>query len=585
MSTQQSEDQVESGLDEEAAESSHQCENQQAHFDEEKAQDSAKALDNSDCTLESEGERQSISVDVVMSGENELISTDVNGAASHVTSQGENGIKENVATETSPVASPLLESHENSSCSFADSRDNDEAPVDLGQDEESYGAELADASPVEDIELALRKRKKSLERLCNVLMDERDKATSSLKEKDDNILRLRKLAFKSEQEKLSAKNQLAKALTRIVLAEKETSVTKEENAKLTAEIERMTKRIGELEEENSDLKCQLEKARGSHGLADEDKTAENADRVTLSRVDELEENADSGETPSVFEEPGDSRQDEPKPAETASVDENADGGDGKEKAKQERAAQRAAPNFQRHSFAGILPRPFHSFELPRQSSVEHRHERSDSFESDTGSESGVLPSPGIPYFMRTWDKSSLRKSGFSPVQFNYQPLPDSILQRRESWDAMRHGSLIRARTDRAHSFSSDSGFSETDIGARTMTNQTTEGLSREEHTSELNFVQDNACFDKRNDMPAGEIENGMTLLVSSVHAENTQDSRDLITEPTTSTREIHTNDIPLQGEDHDTLIDPSQKPEEEKREKVSDLVNIWNNRTTAVFDI
>ena len=72
--------------------------------------------------------------------------------------------------------------------------------------------------------------------------------------------------------------------------------------------------------------------------------------------------------------------------------------------------------------------------------------------------------------MRRAEKSTFLKSGFSPVQFNYQPLPESIsAHRRESWDAVRHASMIRARggsLNMAHSVSSNGQISEGDSGVR-----------------------------------------------------------------------------------------------------------------------
>ena len=63
------------------------------------------------------------------------------------------------------------------------------------------------------------------------------------------------------------------------------------------------------------------------------------------------------------------------------------------------------------------------------------------------------------------------KSGFSPVQFNYQPLLESIsAHRRESWDAVRHASMIRARggsLNMAHSISSNGQISRGDNGLET----------------------------------------------------------------------------------------------------------------------
>ena len=584
METHQTVKLMESDVDPETAKCNRQCENQETRIGEENSQMSRELSHTTASTLDSESGRQSTLVDV-MSGADKSNYIEINGSSEQRKNENQKVI---ISEETGHF--DVSNDPNEYSCSFDEKMPDDTeiagglTPNGLCKESNGTTESFAD-DDFSDTEKALRKRKKSLERLCDVLMDERDKATSSLKAKGDDILRLRKFALECEKEKMSAKSQLAKALTRTVQAEKETAITEEENAKLTAEIVKMTKRMQELEAENGQLKRQLEKARDSHAsFVEENKATVNVDSVTLSRVDELEENADSGENPIVFENGGDCQRGEAKPAEMESVDENVG-----ERAKQERAAMRTSPNFYRHSLAGSLPRPFHSIELPRQNSQENRQEQGDSLQPEATSEIGVNSSPGLPPFMKKPELSPIRKSGFSPVQFNYHPLPESILQRRESWDAMRHASWMRPRVDRSHSFSSDSGFGENDSGTRTFANQQVENVSREEHTNELTSARDSSCLDQKNDKREEEIEDKMScsLQASSLHSENTEDPKDLVSDPTAFARETHANDsgIPLGGNDHNISNDQSQEPGEERIEKVSDLVNIWNNRTIAVTEI
>ena len=90
--------------------------------------------------------------------------------------------------------------------------------------------------------------------------------------------------------------------------------------------------------------------------------------------------------------------------------------------------------------------------------------------------------------MRRAEKPTSLKSGFSPVQFNYHPLLESIsAHRRESWDAVRHASMIRARggsLNMAHSVSSNGKISEGDSGVRK--HEPLEGLSHDQHVNEFN---------------------------------------------------------------------------------------------------
>ncbi|KAJ7370468.1 hypothetical protein OS493_032032 [Desmophyllum pertusum] len=90
---------------------------------------------------------------------------------------------------------------------------------------------------------SLKTRKEELEQLCEVLMEERNRATGSLKEREDEVLRLRLRSVETEHEKVDLKTQLAKVLGRSDLLKNELESTKEENEKLRAEVERLRKRI------------------------------------------------------------------------------------------------------------------------------------------------------------------------------------------------------------------------------------------------------------------------------------------------------------------------------------------------------
>ena len=313
----------------------------------------------------------------------------------------------------------------------------------------------------------MRARKESLQRLCDVLMKVRDQATRALKEKNDEVLGLRKRLLESEAEKESVKTQLGEALDRSGLAEKKVINEEEENTRLQTEITRLTKKVEQLEAENGNLKSQLQQTSITNGVLNgENKMPLESETVALSYAGEP-----ASDVISTVDGAEDKSQGIPdvgtKESEIAAEPKRADGTKNHESdssdeevvRRRERAAKRTAPNFYRHSFAGSLPRPFHSFELPRQGSVSRedgaRNERSGSFHSDTSgesesSESGIHSVSGLPSFMRRPDKPTFRKSGYSPVQFSFQPLPESITHRRESWDAARYtrprgGSLSRAR--------------------------------------------------------------------------------------------------------------------------------------------
>ena len=559
---------------------------------------------------------------VVVSQGNEISSIDseVNfgtSDASPVAAQEENGadaVTSAEAESTADIFSAITSQEENGPVvsngneipSHESELTSDTSPESLAAQEENVSDAGVSGDIVTGDFLALKKRKESLQELCDVLMEERDRATSSLKEKNDEVLRLRKLALDSEQEKGNFRNQLAKALGRSVLAEKEVINAKEENENLRAEIVRLTKRIEELEAENTDLKSQLEKTRANQDYVPTD----HSESVPLSHVDELQEEPPFIVTPSAGEDE-DKRQeipnvadntetaDEPKRAEVASTDdanESESAASENVVRRRDRAAKRAAPNYFRHSLAGSLPRPYHSYELPRQSSREDasQHERSGSFHSDTSGESaesegGSNPASSLPNFMRRADKPSFLKSGYSPVQFNYHPLPESISHRRESFDAhmmrARGGSWSRTRSSSSDGDSIDSG---------TRNHEPMERLSREQHANELISAPDDldGGLKKRADEIETE-EYGVTVQITSMPApdvtkddDNSKNSKDLISEPTASTQESHAN-FPLQGEEHVESNDRLQvhAEEQEKREHVSDLVNIWNRRTSEVIDI
>lgn len=447
----------------------------------------------------------------------------------------------------------------------------------------------------------MRARKESLQRLCDVLMEERDQATRALKEKDDEVLRLRKRLLESEAEKESVKTQLGEALDRSGLAEKKVINEQEENTRLQTEIMRLTKKVEQLEAENGNLKSQLQQTSITNGvLNDENKMPLESETVTLSyagepafdvlsTVDGAEDK--SQEIPDIGTKESEIA-DEPKRAD-GTKNHESDSSNEEVVRRRERAAKRTAPNFYRHSFAGSLPRPFHSFELPRQGSVSRedgaRNERSGSFHSDTSgesesSESGIHSVSGLPSFMRRPDKPTFRKSGYSPVQFSFQPLPESITHRRESWDATRYtrprgGSLSRARES---SESESSG-----IGS----------LSSVVHNeNELNSAPDHLDGGQGESKEEIESEKGsVTVHVSSLpstdshsNAENSQNSEDLISGTVISIDESPPNVSLQNGEKLDSnwsSQDQEHPEEDEKKESVSELVNIWNKKTTEVLDV
>ena len=444
-----------------------------------------------------------------------------------------------------------------------------------------------------------RARKESLQRLFDVLIKVRDQATRVLKEENDEVLRLRKRLSESEAEKESVKTQLGEALDRSGLAEKKVINEQEENTTLQKEITRLTKKVEQLEAENGNLKSQQTSI--TNGVLNgENKMPLESGTVALSYAGEP-----ASDVISTVDGAEDKSQGIPdvgtKESEIADEPKRADGTKNHESdssneevvRRRERAAKRTVPNFYRHSFAGSLPRPFHSFELPRQGSVSRedgaRNERSGSFHSDTSgesesSESGIHSVSGLPSFMRRSDKPTFRKSGYSPVQFSFQPLPESITHRRESWDATRYtrprgGSLSRARES---SESESSG-----IGS----------LSSVVHNeNELYSAPDHLDGGQGERKEEIEPEKGsVTVHVSSLpstdshsDAENSQNSEDLISGTVISIDESPPNVSLQNGEKLDSnwsSQDQEHPEEDEKKESVSELVNIWNKRTTEVLDV
>ena len=182
------------------------------------------------------------------------------------------------------------------------------------------------------------------------------------------------------------------------------------------------------------------------------------------------------------------------------------------------------------------------------------------------------------------------KSGFSPVQFNYQPLLESIsAHKRESWDAVQDASMVRARggsPNMAHSVSSNGQIGGGDSGVRN--HEPLEGLSHEQHANEFNSAQDDVDGEHGKREGVIETENMMRfcnflrviLQMLRERSENSKNSKDSNADLTVTNANVHKND-------HVESNDRSQvhAEEEEKRETVSDLANAWNNRTAEVLDV
>ena len=434
---------------------------------------------------------------------------------------------------------------------------------------------------------SLTTRKEELEQLCEVLMEERDKATGSLRERDDEVLRLRMRAVETEHEKSDLRNQLAKVQSHSKLLEKDLTSFKEENERLRAEIERLRKRIEELEAENSDLRIKL-RARDEHDHADGKKTtsdSESAESAPLKAVEESvyvpskeedDKKHQEQEHPTIADEitTGDEVQ-STEVIKSDAITESAPAAS--EVTVKRRETRRTSPNYYRHSFAGSLPRPFHSFELHSQHSFDHssKHERSESIHSDTSgeSESDTQAPPSIPSFMRRRLDKPYLKSGFSPVQFNYQPLPESISNRRGSWlegVKVRSGSLTRAHENSSDSESS--GVSGTNVSASVEDPRECE---REQVASTLSSAPEEIeGVHGRGD--ASETEKyGRSFKLHSQPPEYAENASEL----------KHFTD---EGRESETKVvqenDEAHEEEKEKSENVSDLVDLWNSRT-EVYDI
>ena len=426
----------------------------------------------------------------------------------------------------------------------------------------------ASVDPTTDDFESLKKRKEELQQLCEVVMEERDSATRSLKVKDDEVLRLRMRAVETEHERADLKIQLSKAMYCSDVQQNELATVKEENEKLRAEVERLRKRIEELEAENSDLKSKLQEG-ADQDHADEKKATGDLESVELARTVE-EDRAE--ELVSVQSE--ERLESEPPEQEHQNVADNASTSEGtaKESAPaadevvKRRENRRTAPNYYRHSFAGSLPRPFHSHELHSQRSFDHnpKHERSESVHSDTSEESesgSQTGAPSVPSFMRRKANNPYFKSGFSPVQFNYQPLPESISNKRESWLDMarvRGGSFTRARDS-----SSDSESSGMGTGLSASVEKNHEWVECGETANTLNSAPEEPAKHSEN------AENSTKDLLQSTHEEH--ESVSLSEQPSEGTQV--TGQSQVDGE------------EDERREHVSDLVSMWNSRTTEASDV
>lgn len=598
MAANETMEQLEKDLNQNVVEINGKCGDDQLKISEQPAKNSTDVTEAASCASPLESGEQN---NVVVSNGNAVEEVHVDDHESPLQMEDVNG--GDAVTSSDAVADDCLplRSQDDSVDVVMDGSDEasgDITPLLPGQTDSD---DVPSLDAVSDEFSEMRARKESLQRLCDVLMEERDQATRALKEKDDEVLRLRKRLLESEAEKESVKTQLGEALDRSGLAEKKVINEQEENTRLQTEIMRLTKKVEQLEAENGNMKSQLQQTSITNGvLNDENKIPLESETVTLSYAGEP-----ASDVLSIVDGAEDKSQEIPdigtKESEIADEPKRADGTKNRESdssneevvRRRERAAKRTAPNFYRHSFAGSLPRPFHSFELPRQGSVSRedgaRNERSGSFHSDTSgesesSESGIHSVSGLPSFMRRPDKPTFRKSGYSPVQFSFQPLPESITHRRESWDATRYtrprgGSLSRARES---SKSESSG-----IGS----------LSSVVHNeNELNSAPDHLDGGQGESKEEIESEKGsVTVHVSSLpstdshsNAENSQNSEDLISGTVISIDESPPNVSLQNGEKLDSnwsSQDQEHPEEDEKKESVSELVNIWNKKTTEVLDV
>lgn len=145
------------------------------------------------------------------------------------------------------------------------------------------------------------------------------------------------------------------------------------------------------------------------------------------------------------------------------------------------------------------------------------------------------------------------------MQFNYQPLPESILNKRESWlDG------VRSRGDslsRALDSSSDSESSGIGSCASASVEKNHQWVECGETTNTLNSAPEDR------EKHSGNAENSTEDLLQSTHEEHERVS--LSEQPS----EVVTGQSQVDGEDHET------------KEHVSDLVSMWNSRTTEASDV
>ncbi|XP_022809584.1 uncharacterized protein LOC111346567 [Stylophora pistillata] len=111
-------------------------------------------------------------------------------------------------------------------------------------------------------------QREELQQLCDVLIEERDMATASLRERSDEVLRLRKRALESEHEKSDLKIRLAAAQGRSEQLEEDLTSVKEENERLKAEIEELRNRIDVLQAESANPKIRLQAREDRFDVAD-----------------------------------------------------------------------------------------------------------------------------------------------------------------------------------------------------------------------------------------------------------------------------------------------------------------------------
>ena len=442
-------------------------------------------------------------------------------------------------------------------------------------------------------ELSWSNRTEKLDRLCEVLMEERDAATKSLREKEAELNRLRQRAVQSEQEKGKLRNQLLQALERTEEKEKRLTLLEDENAKLKTDVERLQRIILELQTKDRDGKTKVDSrtnqgtAEGIEGSADMKSPKES---VLLSTGDKTDGKLESKENANLTTGPSDSEENRTSVKETASV--------ANEDSVKRRETKRTSPNFYRHSLAGSLPRPYHGFDASRDNSD---RERRGSFQSDTSGDSEAeAQTQGVPSFMRWRAEKPFLKPGFTPVQFNYRPLPESISNRKESWTGQRSAStsevVVRDNSadcanhakDLAAESSSDSESgvfsSSTGTSASLEKNrETSEQLSSEERESE---VERELGVDKRSD---GTFSMSLQLSDAQEHSLRSQNSIGAsdcqVPVSNTSTHEEHATSPARATESAETSKGSNVDDDEEKGQaNVFDMVGLWN-RKSEVIDV